>query len=323
MFNIPLYIQYPEWIHPEVVPFLPVRWYAIMYIVAFYVTYRLFLVQIRKDHAIDMTKSEVQDLFFYCILGLVIGARVFSCLFYSDGFYYLTHPWMMFWPFENGMFVGLPGMSYHGGVVGCFIGGLIYAHKNKRSILHITDVVVTGIPLGYTFGRLGNFINGELYGRVSDAPFAIVFPRAEKLSTSYEWVRDIADGIGMDYVYGESLNLPRHPTQLYEALFEGLILFLLLWFVIRPLKYKKGLRNGTMFSFYLIGYGLFRFVIEYFRQPDANIGYVIALGRESWNIHVFTSFLNISKGQVFCSLMVLSGIVLLFVVSKFKVQKYE
>ena len=78
-----------------------------------------------------------------------------------------------------------------------------------------------------------------------------------------------------------------------------------------------------MFSFYLIGYGLFRFVIEYFRQPDANIGYVIALGRESWNIHVFTSFLNISKGQVFCSLMVLSGIVLLFVVSKFKVQKYE
>ncbi len=323
MQSIPLYIEYPSWIHPEVVPFLPIRWYAIMYLVAFYITYRLVLIEIRKDNVLSMKKEEVQDLFFYCIIGLVIGARVFSCLFYNDGYYYLTHPWMMFWPFENGSFVGLPGMSYHGGVVGCFIGGLIYAHKTKRSILRITDAIVTAIPLGYTFGRLGNFINGELYGRISFLPFAMVFPNAERFSTTYSWVRDIADKMHIEYAYGDLINFPRHPAQLYEALFEGIVLFFILWFVIRPLKIRKNLRQGTIFSFYLMGYGIFRFFIEYFRQPDDNIGYVIALGENSWNIHVFSSFLNISKGQIFCLLMVLSGALLLFVVNKFRITKYD
>ena len=107
------------------------------------------------------------------------------------------------------------------------------------------------------------------------------------------------------------INLPRHPSQLYEALFEGVVLFLILWFVIRPWKLKKRLPDGTVFSFYLMGYGLFRFFIEYCRQPDADIGYVIALGDKSDNIALFQSFLNISKGQIFCLIMIAAGALLL------------
>ena len=109
------------------------------------------------------------------------------------------------------------------------------------------------------------------------------------------------------------MNLPRHPSQLYEALFEGIILFLILWFIIRPLKRRKGLPDGTVLASYLMGYGIFRFAIEYCRQPDADIGYVIALGEKSDNIALFQSFLNISKGQVFCALMVIGGALLLAV----------
>ena len=221
----------------------------------------------------------------------------------------------MFWPFRDGHFVGLPGMSYHGGVVGCFIGGLIYCHRHKRSILEVTDMIVAGIPLGYTFGRLGNFINGELYGRVTTSSIGMVFPDAESFSTSYEWVRAVADKIGLSYSYGDYLNLPRYPTQLFEAFFEGIVIFLILFFIFRPLKIRKSLKHGTIFSVYLMLYGLFRFFIEYFREPDSNIGYVIKMGEGSDNIALFTSFLNISKGQVFCALMVLAGIILLLYVN--------
>ena len=306
-----LYIDYPSWIDPYVVSFLPVRWYAVMYLVAFFITYLLFRYQVSHDKVVKMTGDQIEGLFFCCIIGLFLGARIFSCIFYSDTVYYLTHPWMMFWPFENGKFTGLPGMSYHGGAVGCFLGGWIYARKNKRSILLFTDMMCAGIPLGYTFGRLGNFINGELYGRVTSSSIGMVFPLAERFSTTHAWVREIADSIGMSYSYGEMLNLPRHPAQLYEALFEGIFLFLFLWFLIRPLKYKKGWKDGVVFAFYLIGYGLVRFIIEYFREPDAYPGYVIKWGEGSGNIAVFTSFLNISRGQVFCFLMILGGLALL------------
>ena len=114
---------------------------------------------------------------------------------------------------------------------------------------------------------------------------------------------------------GQLINLPRHPSQLYEALFEGIILFLILWFIIRPWKIRKNLPHGTVFSFYLMGYGIFRFFIEYCRQPDASIGYVISLGRGSGNIALFESFLNISEGQIFCLLMVAAGAILLGILS--------
>ena len=177
--------------------------------------------------------------------------------------------------------------------------------------MSLTDTVVTGIPLGYTFGRLGNFLNAELYGRVTEVPWGMVFPTAPGFSTTHEWVRTVADDIGMPYSIGDVINLPRHPSQLYEALFEGVVLFLILWFIVRPIKKKKAMPDGFVFSFYLMGYGLFRFFIEYCRQPDEGIGYIIALGRESNNIALFQSFLNISEGQIFCFIMVAAGALLL------------
>ena len=175
-----LYLTYPDWIDPFVIKGLPVRWYALMYLVAFFVAYLLVRYQCRNDGVIDMDADETQSLFFYCCLGLLIGARIFSVLFYSDGLYYITHPWMIFWPFRNGHFVGLPGMSYHGGVVGCVIGGWLFSKRYKRSLLQMTDLATAGIPLGYTFGRLGNFINGELFGRVTTSPIGMIFPLAEQ-----------------------------------------------------------------------------------------------------------------------------------------------
>lgn len=295
-----------------------------MYIVAFAIAYALFRYQCKHDGKVEMGAEETQDIFLITILFLLVFARIFSCLFYSDTRYYLTHPWMMFWPFRNGKFVGLPGMSYHGGVVGTVIGGLIAVRKHKRNFLELADIAVAGIPLGYTFGRLGNFLNAELYGRVTASPLGMVFPGAERFSSDLVWVRELAERIGMPYTPGAMVNLPRHPSQLYEAFFEGIVLFLLLFFLVRPLKLKKGLPHGIVLSCYLSGYGLFRFLIEYCRQPDADIGYVISFGEGSENIALFTSFLNISEGQVFCLMMMLLGIALgLFVFWRRKHECYR
>lgn len=301
---------------PYVVSFLPIRWYAVMYIVAFAIAYGLYLYQLKKDRVRDVDEETSQMLFIWGVVGLLIGAHLFSILFYSDTGYYLTHPWLIFWPFRDGMFVGLPGMSYHGGVVGALVAGFIYARHKRMDFLKYVDYIVSGIPLGYTFGRLGNFINGELYGRVTTKPWGMVFPQAPGFSTTQEWVRSVADEIGMQYTAGDIINLPRHPSQLYEAFFEGIVLFLIIWFICRPLIRKHSLASGSNLAFYLFGYGFFRFFIEYCRQPDANIGYVIRLGRESDNIALFQSFLNISKGQVFCILMMIAALVLFFIVNR-------
>lgn len=310
------FINYPSWIKPEVFSFLPIRWYAVMYIVAFGIAYLLFKYQVKHDQLLKISNDDIETLFMYCIILLLLFAHLFSVFFYSDAKYYLTHPWMIFWPFEEGKFVGLPGMSYHGGVVGAILGGLWFAKKKKQDFFLLADTACAGIPLGYTFGRLGNFINAELYGRVTASPFGMIFPNAQKFSTNYEWVQNICNECGIEYVLGEYVNLPRHPSQLYEALFEGIVLWLILWFICRPLIIKKGLKPGSMLSFYLFGYGFFRFFIEYLRQPDNNIGYVIALGDRSDNIALFQSFLNISKGQIFCLLMMASSIILFIIVNR-------
>ncbi len=281
-----------------------------MYIIAFAFAYILFRFQIRNDKQIEMDRESVQDLFFWGIVGLLVGARIGSCLFYNDALYYLTHPWMIFWPFEGKHFVGLPGMSYHGGVIGLVLAVFAFCRKKGYSFLSVADYLAAAIPAGYAFGRLGNFINGELYGRVTTSAFGMIFPDAPYFSTSHLWVREIADKLAIGYKYGEYLNLPRHPSQLYELFGEGILLFVLLFLVIRPLKYKKNLFPGCVMSSYFIFYGVIRFIIEYFRQPDTDIGYVIALGKESNNIALFQSFLNISKGQCFCALMIIAGIVM-------------
>ncbi len=303
-----LFINFPSWITPEIIPNFPIRWYGLMYVVAFLITYGIFRLQANKKE-IEIDVEDSQSLFMFCIVGLLLGARLFSVLIYNGNSFYWTHPWLIFWPFRNGSFVGLPGMSYHGGLVGAIVGGLIFAKKRKRSFLEIADVLTIGIPLGYTFGRLGNFINGELWGRISTSNFAILFPFADKVSTNYEWVRNIADKINIEYTIGEFINLPRHPSQLYEALFEGLVLFLFMWFVIRKNRSKK--YYGYCLSWYLIGYGSIRFFIEYFREPDLNLGFIIELNEKASNPALFQSVFNISMGQIFCMLMILSGILLL------------
>ncbi len=301
-----LYIDYPAWISPEVIPGLPIRWYSLMYLVAFGITFLLFNRQRRKGE-IEVTLDDTYSLFLYTIAGLILGARLFSTLFYHGSSYYWTHPWMIFWPFRNGRFVGLPGMSYHGGLVGVLVGLSIFARKTKTKILEVGDALVAAIPLGYTFGRLGNFINGELWGRVSTKPWAMVFPNAPSFSTSYEWVRTIADKLGIAYTSGSLINLPRHPSQLYEALFEGIILWLFLWFIVR--KRKK--YHGQTIGWYMIGYGVVRFFIEYLREPDSNLGFIINWGKQSEPTALFLSFFNISMGQIFCLLMIVAGVALL------------
>jgi len=305
------YINYPNWISPFIFQSLPLRWYSMMYIVAFALTYILFIRQRNKGH-ITINDDDTLTLFLYAITGLILGARLFSTLLYEGSAYYWTKPWLIFWPFSNGQFVGLPGMSYHGGLVGAVVGTYLFSKRYKQSFLHIGDILVTGIPLGYTFGRLGNFINGELWGRVSDVPWAMIFPAAPRFSTNYEWVRTFADSVGIEYELGQLINLPRHPSQLYEALFEGIILFLFMYFIIQ----KRRKYNGYSIAWYLIGYGIFRFIIEYVRQPDSQLGYIIAGGTDSSSTAFFLSLLNISMGQILSLIMILFGIAMFLILRK-------
>lgn len=307
-----LFINYPSWISPYVIKGLPIRWYAVMYVFAFATAYILFMGLLKEKENRDIKKESAEDLFIYCVIGLLIGARLGSCLFYDDALYYLSHPWLVFWPFRNGEFVGLPGMSYHGGVIGAIVAGLIYTKVKKISFLRFADLITSAIPFAYTWGRLGNFINGELYGRVTTSRMGMVFPTAERFSTTHQWVRSVADTVGIVYSPGDYVNLPRWPSQLFEAFFEGIVLGIIIWFVVRKIKKKRNMADGTILASYLMGYGLIRFILEYFRQPDSDIGYVIG---HSSNIYLFESVLNISKGQVFCLLMIIGGLVLLLCVN--------
>ena len=307
-----LFINYPSWISPYVIKGLPIRWYAVMYVFAFATAYILFMGLLKEKENRDIKKESAEDLFIYCVIGLLIGARLGSCLFYDDALYYLSHPWLIFWPLRNGEFVGLPGMSYHGGVIGAIVAGLIYTKVKKISFLRFADLITSAIPFAYTWGRLGNFINGELYGRVTASSLGMVFPTAERFSTTHQWVRSVADTVGIVYSPGDYVNLPRWPSQLFEAFFEGIVLGIIIWFVVRKIKKKRNMADGTILASYLMGYGLIRFILEYFRQPDSDIGYVIG---HSSNIYLFESVLNISKGQVFCLLMVIGGLALLLCVN--------
>jgi phosphatidylglycerol:prolipoprotein diacylglycerol transferase len=303
-----MYIQYPQWLSPRIVPGLPFHWYGMMYLVAFGITYLLFNYQ-RKHGEINVSEDQMNSIFFWSILGLLIGARLVATTVYDTSGMYMRKPWLIFWPFDENMrLVGLQGMSYHGGVIGGLIGGALYCRKAGISFWSGADAAVAGIPLGYTFGRLGNFINGELWGRVTTSSVGMVFPSAPGFSTRHEWVRRIADEIGMAYSQGDVLNLPRHPSQLYEAFFEGIALWLVIWFVFRKRKQVA----GTLLGVYLIGYGLVRFFIEYFREPDAGIGFPIAFGPDGPQA-LFISPFNISTGQIFCVVMIAAGALLILV----------
>ncbi|MBO5825505.1 MAG: prolipoprotein diacylglyceryl transferase [Treponema sp.] len=306
-----LYINYPSWIKPEIFPGVPflgfLRWYGLMYVFAFATAF-LVLKKVAKEGALDTPTYKIteDDLFSFISTGIVfllIGARVFSTLIYDTSGLYWKKPWLIFWPFDSNMhFTGFAGMSYHGGFVGGLLGMIIWCKRHKQPILKWIDAMVCAIPLGYTFGRLGNFLNGELYGRITTMPWGVVFPDAEKFSSSLPWVKEIAAKIGMNISNMSLVNLPRHPSQLYEAFFEGIVLWAIIWLCR---KYKKF--DGTLACIYTGGYGIFRFIIEYFREPDADIGYRIAKD-SSAPIYTNTSLLNFSTGQILCFLMILAAI---------------
>ena len=306
-----LYLNYPSWIHPEIFPgvkFLGlIRWYGLMYCFAFLTAY-FVLKKVAKEGALDSKnyKFKEDDLFSFITTGIIfllVGARIFSTLIYDTSGVYWKKPWLIFWPFDSqGHFTGLAGMSYHGGFVGGLIGMIVWCKRHKQPIGKWIDAMVCAIPLGYTFGRIGNFLNGELYGRITTMPWGIVFPGAERFSANIEWVQEFAQKIGMDISSTRLVNLPRHPSQLYEALFEGIILFLIIWFTRKHKKF-----DGQLALTYAGGYGLFRFFIEYFREPDADIGYRIAKDASA-PIYTNTSLLNFSTGQILCFIMIVFAI---------------
>jgi phosphatidylglycerol:prolipoprotein diacylglycerol transferase len=257
----------PQNINPVIfeIGWFKIQYYGASYIAAFALTYFLVLYRITHEKRFTFTRDQINDITTYAILGLIIGARLGYVLFYNLA-YYLHHPLEIFLPFSfsNGFaFTGISGMSYHGGLIGALLAVTWYVRKAKLNLWDVADLYFTVVPLGYTFGRLGNFMNGELYGRITTAPIGMYFPQAAETAL-------------------------RHPSQLYEAFFEGIFLFVILW---RIRKIQKP--RGAMLAFYVIGYGTVRFFIEFFRQPDAHIGFI---------------FLSFSMGQVLCALMIAGGI---------------
>lgn len=304
-----LFVNYPSWIHPQIFPGVPfiqlIRWYGLMYVFAFVTAYWI-LTKVYKEGALDSPgyKATEDDIFGFISTGIIfllIGARIFSTLVYDTSGLYWKKPWLIFWPFSNGRFTGLAGMSYHGGFIGGLLGMIIWCKKHHQPVLKWIDAMACAIPLGYTFGRLGNFLNGELYGRITTMPWGMIFPGAERFSTQMPWVKEFAEQIGMNIEGMRMVNLPRHPSQLYEALFEGVLLWTVIW-VCR--KHKKF--DGMLACIYTAGYGLVRFVIEYFREPDADLGFRIAKD-SSAPIYTNTSLLNFSTGQILCFLMIIGS----------------
>ena len=285
------------------------RWYGLMYIIAFGIAFYLYRRQI-KERNFPMSEDTLSSMFGWVILALIIGARLFSTLIYETGDFYRKQPWLIFWPFYNGKFTGFQGMSYHGGAFAFILAVIIFAKVKKFSFREICDMYSASVPLGYTFGRLGNFINAELYGRATSSPLGMIFPDAKMLPVSESWVQEIADKTGTA-VTGAMVNLPRHPSQLYEAFFEGIVLWAIIWFFRNRKPFK-----GFLIGLYLLGYGLFRFFIEYFREPDADLGYRIEFVKTSLSTAYVHPPFSFSTGQIFCFLMIVSGIVWLIIASR-------
>jgi phosphatidylglycerol:prolipoprotein diacylglycerol transferase len=304
-----LSIPFPSWLKPEIIPGLPIRWYGLMYIFAFATAYFLYRRQV-KERRFPMSEDDLSSLFFCGILALLVGARLFSALIYHGDNTYWLQPWLIFWPFQNGRFTGLQGMSYHGGAFGGLLAVILWAKLKKFSFREVGDMFAASIPLGYTFGRLGNFINAELYGRVTTSPLGMIFPHAAPLPASESWVQEIAETTGVA-ITGAFVNLPRHPSQLYEMIFEGIILWGIIWFFRNRKPFK-----GFLVGLYFLGYGFFRFFIEYFREPDANLGYRIEFIRSTLPPSYSHPPLSFTTGQVLCFFMIAFGIVWMFIASR-------
>jgi phosphatidylglycerol:prolipoprotein diacylglycerol transferase len=259
----------PAYINPNLLEIgsFKIRYYSLMYLVAFALTYVLVMHRIKKEHY-DYSSETIQDCFVWLILGLILGARLGYVVFYNLS-YYLGHPLEIFLPFDftNGIrFVGISGMSYHGGAIGVLLAMLTFCRRRRVKFWRLVDLIAPAVPLGYTFGRIGNFINGELYGRVTSVAWGMVFPH-------------------------DPMQLVRHPSQLYEAFFEGLVLFAFLWTIRRKSPF-----DGFLLALYLMGYGLVRFFIEFYREPDGHVGFI---------------WVSLTTGQALCLTMMVAGAVIL------------
>ncbi len=237
---------------------IAIRWYALAYIAGLVLGWRYCVMLCKRDPKM-LDPSLFDDLLMYATLGVVLGGRLGYVLFYNP-LYFLDNP-------LEALMIWRGGMSFHGGFLGVIVAIVLFARKHSVPPLVIGDIVATATPVGLFFGRVANFINAELYGRVTDAPWGVVFP-----------------GGG---------PLPRHPSQLYEAALEGIVLLLILsWFALRTrIRYRPGALVGGFF----IGYGIARSVVELVRQPDAHIGFIAG---------------GLTMGQILSAPMIIVGIAL-------------
>lgn len=233
-----------------------VTWYFLSYLVGFFIFWRLTLRHVRKPGS-GWKTWEVNEGMAYAILGVILGGRLGYVLFYNPG-YFMDHPWDIFKLWQG-------GRSFHGAALGLLVVGWLYTRSYKKTFLQCADIVIYSVAPGIMLGRIANFINNELWGRVSDVPWAMVFPGAGPL--------------------------PRHPSQLYEAILEGPVLLALMLIYGR-----KPRPRAAPFGVFLMGYGVVRFTVEFFRQPDKQLGF-IAL---DW----------VTMGQVLCLAMFIPGLVL-------------
>ena len=246
-------------VHPQFDPVafsigpIAVRWYGLMYLVGFVLFVVLGRMRARRSFLTGWRTHDVDDMLFYGVFGVILGGRLGYVLFYKPG-YYFAHP-LEIVQLRQG------GMSFHGGFLGVLVAMWLFARRRRKRWLDVMDFVAPLCPLGLAAGRMGNFINAELVGRVTDVPWAMIFPNVD--------------------------NLPRHPSQLYQFLLEGLLLFVVLWVYA---KKPRGL--GQVSGAFLAGYGILRFVAEFFREPDSFLGLLA---------------LDMSMGQWLCVPMIVAG----------------
>ena len=308
------YVEFPTWLRPEIIPGLPIRWYGLMYLVAFAITYRLYVHLAVNRGELQTDKDTALSLFFWGIVGVLLGGRLFSVLIYDPTGFYVRNPLQIVFPFQRVdgalRFIGLQGMAYHGGLVGAMVAVVVYCRVKRLPVLHVVDLLAASAPLGYTFGRLGNFINGELYGRVTSSPIGMIFPAAPGYPASEPWVRQVAEEAGLPIADGVALvNLPRYPSQLFEAFFEGVFLWAVLWFVFRGRRPFP----GFLMSMYVIGYGVARFAVEYLREPDEGMGFPLSFAPVA-NPAQFSPW-NFTTGQLLSAVMIIGGLATLMILA--------
>ena len=260
-------------VHPQFDPIalklgpLAIHWYGLTYLAAFGLFLLLASLRVKQAQFVakGWQRQDVDDMLFFGVLGVILGGRLGYVLFYKPGFY-LDHLGEVFAVWKG-------GMAFHGGLLGVIAAMALFAYLRKRSFFEVTDLIAPCVPTGLAAGRIGNFINGELWGRAADPslPWAMVFPQS-----------------GSD--------IPRHPSQLYQFLLEGMLLFVLLWIYA-----KKPRATGQVSGMFLIGYGLFRFIAEYFREPDDFLGLLA---------------LNMSMGQWLSLPMIALGVLIWGIASR-------